>query len=180
MDAKPAPRTLQEQSMVIKAGENLPDAKFKVITGDGPAEVSLADLTKGRKTVIVGVPGAFTGTCHNTHIPGYLENLETLKARGIDEILVISVNDHHVMNAWQKALNAAGKLQFLADFDARFTKAIGMEIDMSAGGLGLRSRRYAIIAEDGVAISVNAEESPGIVDASGAGNILGRLQPQTS
>lgn len=166
--------------MTIKPGDKLPNATFKFITEDGPAEVTLADLTKGRKVVIVGVPGAFTSTCHNTHIPGYLENLEILKARGIDDIIVISVNDHNVMDAWLKASNAVGKMQFLADFDASFTKAIGMEMDMSVGGLGLRSRRYAIIAEDGVAISVNVEESPGIVDASGAGSILSKLSHKSN
>lgn len=142
---------------------------------DGPAEFNIAELSKGKKIVIVGLTGAFTTTCHNTHVPGYLENLETLKSKGVDEIIILSVNDHNVMDAWGKAMNADGKLKFAADFDASFTKEIGMDIDLAIAGLGVRSKRYAMIVDDGIVTDIDVDEGRGVVDVSGAASVLGKL-----
>ena len=161
--------------MTIKKGDHLPDVVLKTMADDGPAEFNISKVSEGRKIVIVGLTGAFTTTCHNTHIPGYLENLETLKAKGVDEIFIVSVNDHNVMGAWSKALNADGKLTFAADFDAEFTKQIGMDIDLAIAGLGLRSKRYAMIVDDRVVADVSIDEGRGVVDESGAAAVMGKL-----
>ncbi|MGI9401825.1 MAG: peroxiredoxin [Rhizobiaceae bacterium] len=161
--------------MAIKKGDRLPDVLLKRMSDDGPAEFSISKVSEGRKIVIVGLTGAFTTTCHNTHIPGYLENLETLKGKGVDEIIIVSVNDHNVMGAWGEALNADGKLTFAADFDAEFTKQIGMDIDLAIAGLGLRSKRYAMIVDDGIVTDVSIDEGRGVVDESGAAAVMEKL-----
>lgn len=161
--------------MAIKPGDRLPDVVLKTMADDGPAEFSISKLSEGKKIVIVGLTGAFTATCHNTHIPGYLENLETLKAKGVDEIIIVSVNDHNVMGAWSEAMKADGKLLFAADFDAKFTREIGMEIDLAVAGLGVRSKRYAMIVDNGIVTDISVDEGRGVVDASGAGAVLGKL-----
>ncbi len=161
--------------MTIAVGEKLPEAKFKEKTADGPVEVSTADLFSGKKVVLFAVPGAFTPICTLNHLPGYLENRDAILARGVDDIAVVAVNDWHVMGAWAQQSNAAGKIHFLADFDASFTKAMGLEADLSGGGLGLRSKRYSMLVEDGVVKSLNVEESPGQATVSGAAAMLEQL-----
>lgn len=161
--------------MTIAVGEKLPEAKFKEKTADGPVEVSTADLFSGKKVVLFAVPGAFTPTCTLNHLPGYLENRDAILARGVDDIAVVAVNDWHVMGAWAQQSNALGKIHFLADFDASFTKAMGLEADLSGGGLGLRSKRYSMLVEDGVVKSLNVEESPGQATVSGAAAMLEQL-----
>lgn len=161
--------------MTISVGSKLPDATFKERTSEGMEEVTTADVFGGRKVVLFAVPGAFTPTCHLNHLPGYLENRETILAKGVDDIAVVAVNDAFVMSAWAEATGGAGKIRFLSDWNADFTKAIGMDVDMSAGTLGIRSKRYSMIVEDGVVKQINVEETPGTADKSGAAAIIGQL-----
>ena len=161
--------------MTIAVGDKLPDLKLKERTPDGPAEVSTEDLFKGKRVVLFAVPGAFTPTCSLNHLPGYLDNRDAILAKGVDDIMVIAVNDHHVMGAWANHTGAAGKLRFLADWDAAFTKAIGLDADLSAGTLGIRSKRYSMLVEDGVVKKINLEPAPGKVEVSGGDTLLGQL-----
>lgn len=158
----------------IAAGQSLPDATFKVMTPDGPADLSVAEVFSGKRIVLFAVPGAFTPTCTMNHLPGYLENRETILARGIDAIAVVSVNDVWVMSQWAKATKADDKIIFLADGNGEFARAVGMQADMSVPGFGFRSRRYSMIVDDRVVRSVNVEAGRG-VDASGAARILEQL-----
>lgn len=157
--------------MTIAVGEKLPSASFRIKTADETRTVSTEEFFGGRKVVLVGVPGAFTPTCSDNHLPGFLENADALKARGVDEIAVVAVNDHHVMRAWEQASGAEGRIAFLADGNGDFTRAIGLEVDMSGGGLGRRARRFSMLVEDGVVRSLNLEEGRG-VGATGAARML--------
>ena len=157
--------------MTIAVGDRLPDLNFKERTADGPTDVSTGDLFSGKRVVLFAVPGAFTPTCSLNHLPGYLENRDAILAKGVDDIVVVAVNDHHVMGAWANATGAAGKLRFIADWDAAFTKALGLDADLSAGGLGVRSKRYAMAVEDGVVKILNIEDAPPTVDKSSAATL---------
>lgn len=161
--------------MTIAVGDKLPAATFKEKTAEGPVEITTEQLFAGKKVVLFAVPGAFTPTCSLNHLPGYLENRDAILARGIDDIAVVSVNDLHVMGAWATASGGMGKIHYLSDWNADFTKALGMEIDLSAGTLGLRSKRYSMLVEDGVVKSVNVEESPGQATVSGAAAMLEQI-----
>ncbi|MCY6381654.1 peroxiredoxin [Hoeflea prorocentri] len=161
--------------MTISVGDKLPEIAIKEATSDGMNEVSTGDIFSGKKVVLFAVPGAFTGTCSTVHVPGYLQNRDALLAKGVDEIAVLSVNDGFVMDAWAKATGGEGKIRFLADWDGAFTKAVGQDIDLSAGTLGVRSKRYAMIVEDGTVSALYVEPSPGEVTTSGAEAILDNL-----
>lgn len=161
--------------MTISVGQKLPDAKFKTMTADGARDLTTADVFAGKKVVLFGVPGAFTPTCSNNHLPGYLENHDAILAKGVDTIAVVSVNDHHVMTAWARFTGGEGKLLFLADGNGDFAKATGLDMDMSMGGLGLRTKRFSMIVEDGTVTALNLEESPGKAVTSGAAAILEQL-----
>ena len=161
--------------MTIAVGSTIPQAKFKEKTADGPVELSTDDLFKGKRVVLFAVPGAFTPTCTLNHLPGYLDNRDALIAKGVDEIAVVSVNDWHVMGAWAQASGGMGKIHFLADWDAAFTKALGLDIDLSGGGLGVRSKRYSMLVEDGVVKALNIEENPGQATVSSAEAMLEKL-----
>jgi peroxiredoxin len=161
--------------MTISVGDRIPAAKFRVMTPDGAVEKTDADIFAGKKVVLFAVPGAFTPTCHKNHLPGYVEQAGTIQAKGVDTIAVVAVNDHFVMGAWATATGAEDKILFLADGSSDFTKAVGLEFDLAAGGLGTRSKRYAMIVEDGVVKALNVEEAPGKADASGAEAMLGQL-----
>ena len=161
--------------MAIQVGERLPEVTFKVVTADGPVDKTTAEIFGGRKVVLFAVPGAFTGVCTMNHLPGFLDNLDHIKSKGVDEVAVVAVNDHHVMKAWSKATGGLGKIGFLADGSAVFTKAIGLENDMSAGGMGLRSKRYSMIVEDGVVKALNIEDVPGKAETSGAARLIEQL-----
>ncbi|THF51012.1 peroxiredoxin [Allorhizobium terrae] len=161
--------------MTIAIGDTLPAATFKEKTADGPVEITTDDLFKGKKVVVFAVPGAFTPTCTLNHLPGYLENRDALLAKGVDDIAVVSVNDWHVMGAWAQSTGGMGKIHFLADWDASFSKALGLDMDLSAGGLGVRSKRYAMLVEDGVVKSLDIEENPGQATVSSATAMLERL-----
>tara|TARA_R110002020_G_scaffold110627_8_gene255515 strand:+ start:1030 stop:1515 length:486 start_codon:yes stop_codon:yes gene_type:complete len=161
--------------VTIAIGDKLPEATFKEKTQDGMAETKVSDLFSGKKVVLFAVPGAFTPTCTLNHLPGFLENRDAILAKGVDEIAVVSVNDAFVMAAWEKATNGTGKLRYLSDWDASFTKSIGMDADLSAGTLGTRSKRYSMIVEDGKVTALNVEDSPGQAVASGAAALLEQL-----
>ncbi|MCY1664389.1 peroxiredoxin [Rhizobium sp. SL86] len=161
--------------MTIAVGDTLPAATFKEKTVDGPVEVTTEALFKGKKVVLFAVPGAFTPTCTMNHLPGYLENRDAILERGVDDIAVVAVNDMFVMGAWAEKSGGMGKIHFLSDWDASFTKALGLEIDISAAGLGVRSKRYSMLVEDGVVTSLNLEENPGQATVSGAAAMLEQL-----
>lgn len=161
--------------MTIQVGETLPDATFTEMTGEGPQPMSTADVFGGRKVVLFAVPGAFTPTCNRSHLPGFIENVDALKAKGVDSVVCVSVNDAFVMDAWAKQSGGDGKVQFLADGSAEFATALGLELDASAMGMGTRSRRYSMIVEDRVVKALNIEPKPGQADVSGATAILDQL-----
>jgi len=161
--------------MTIAVGDKLPDATFKTMTADGTKDITTAEIFAGRKVVLFGVPGAFTPTCSNNHLPGYLENYDAIRAKGVDEIAVVAMNDHFVMGAWQKFTGGEGKILYLADGNGEFIRALGLEADLSAGGLGLRSKRFSMIVENGKVTSLNVEDSPGQAVISGAAALLEKL-----
>lgn len=161
--------------MTIAVGDKLPDATFKVRTSEGLKDLTTQDLTAGKKVVLFAVPGAFTPTCHARHLPSYLENLDALKAKGVDTVACVAVNDAFVLDAWGKNAGADGKIVLLSDGNATFTKAVGLDFDGSGFGLGTRSRRYSMLIQDGVVTALNVEDSPGVMEVSGADTILAGL-----
>ncbi len=161
--------------MPIAVGDRLPAATFKTMTAEGPKEIGTADVFAGKKVVLFAVPGAFTPTCSRSHLPGYLANRDAILAKGVDTIAVTAVNDVFVMDAWSKANDADGKILFLADGSAAFATAIGLTLDLTGGGLGIRSQRYSMLVEDGVVKELNFEEKPGVADLTGGACMLGKL-----
>jgi peroxiredoxin len=161
--------------MTISVGDKLPSATFKTMTADGAKDITSAEIFDGKKVVLFGVPGAFTPTCNNNHLPGYLENHDAILARGVDRIAVVAVNDHHVMGAWARFTGGEGKLLYLADGNGAFAKAAGLDADLSAGGLGLRNKRFSMIVDNGTVTALNIEDAPGKVVESGAAKILEQL-----
>jgi peroxiredoxin len=161
--------------MAIKVGDRLPEAKFRVMGSEGPAWKTTDEVFKGKNIVLFAVPGAFTPTCSNNHLPGFLKNADAFKAKGVDAIAVTGVNDVFVMEAWKKSTGAAGKIEFLADGNGDFAKALDMTMDGSGGGLGTRSKRYAMLVEDGVVKKLNIEEAPGKAEISSAENLLKQM-----
>ena len=160
--------------MAIKEGDKVPSVTLQQMTADGLQQVSTDDFFKGKRIVVVGVPGAFTPVCSTQHLPGFVQNVDAIKAKGVDKIACISVNDAFVMDSWGKAQNAGDGVVMLADGNADFTKAAGFEWDVSKFGMGLRSRRFAMLVEDGVIKNLLLEEGTGL-DISTAENLLGRL-----
>lgn len=160
--------------MTISVGDTLPSMTLKTGTDDGPSEVSTDALFKGRKVVLFSVPGAFTPTCSAKHLPGFVEKADAMKAKGVDEIACLAVNDAFVMGAWGKANGCAGKVTMLADGNAEFTKALGLEMDASANAMGIRGQRFALIAEDGKVTHLFVEE-PKQFNVSSAENVLAHL-----
>jgi glutaredoxin/glutathione-dependent peroxiredoxin len=161
--------------MTIAIGQTFPAGKFKLITADGPKDVSAHDLFGKGTVVLVGVPGAFTPTCNDNHVPGYLENAEAMKERGVDAVYILSANDHHVMRAWEKSLGSSGKVQMISDWDASYAKALGLDMDASAFGLGVRAKRFSILFKDGKVSAVNAEDNPGQVSKTSAAEMIAAL-----
>ncbi len=168
--------------MTIQAGDKLPEGKLMEATEfDGatgcpmpPKEVNVAEASKGKKIVVFGLPGAFTPTCNNNHVPSYVANFDKLKAKGVDEIWCLATNDAFVMAAWGKTLGTAGKVRMLGDGSADYAKALGLSLDLTARGMGVRSNRYAMIVQDGVVKDV-AVEGPGKFEVSGAEAVLAKL-----
>ncbi len=161
--------------MTIQVGDRLPNATFRLVTSDGARPVTAQEFFAGKKIVLFGLPGAFTPTCHKNHLPGFLAHAADFKAKGVAEIAMTAVNDHYVLAAWSKATGADGHIAFLADGAADFAKAAGLDFDASSGGLGLRSKRYSMLVEDGVVKLLNIEEAPGKADVSGAAHLLGQM-----
>jgi cytochrome c peroxidase len=159
--------------MTISVGDALPDATMTRIGDNGPETVNLGDLTKGRKVVLFAVPGAFTPTCHSAHVPSFMRTKDQFEGKGVAEIICVSVNDPFVMKAWGEATGATDAgLTLLADAESTFTSAIGMNFDAPPAGLMARSKRYAMIVEDGVVKALNEEESPGTCEISGGEALL--------
>jgi len=153
--------------MSINNGDRLPDGSFMTMTEKGPAPISSDDVFKGKRVVLFAVPGAFTPTCSNKHLPGYLERYDEFKTKGIDTIACMAVNDAFVMDAWSKAKGADGKVLMLADGNGDYTKKLGLELDASKHGMGTRGRRFSAIVEDGVVKELNVE-APGEFKVSSA------------
>ena len=151
--------------MSIKVGDRLPEATFTTMTVDGPKPLTTTEVFGGRKVVLFSVPGAFTPTCSKQHLPGYVKQADDLKAKGVGSIVCLAVNDVFVMDAWAKSQGADGKVLMLADGNADFTKKIGLELDASKHGMGTRSQRFSLIAEDGVVTTLNIE-APGKFEVS--------------
>lgn len=161
--------------MTIKNGDALPaDVKLKEMGDQGPKDVSVGELTKGKRVVFFAVPGAFTPTCSMKHLPGFVEQAAAIKGKGVDDIVCLSVNDAFVMNAWGKDQGAGGKVRMLADGNGDFTKAVGLEMDASGFGMGKRSQRYAMIVKDGKVEQLLVEPGPGL-NASSAQSVLEKL-----
>jgi len=160
--------------MTIAIGDHLPEVEFLMMTGDGQQKVSTDVIFAGRKVVLFAVPGAFTPTCSRNHLPGFLANVEAIKAKGVDSVVCVTVNDIHVVNAWSKHMGAEGKITMLADDNGKFTRAVGMIRFFPDSGMGERSRRYSMIVENGVVRQLNVEDKPG-VNVSGADTILRQL-----
>ena len=167
--------------MTIKVGDKLPPGKLSEYIETesegcvvGPNEFSIEDLTRGRKVAIFGLPGAFTPTCSAKHVPSYIDNRDALKKKGIDEVICISVNDAFVMGAWARDQKSGGKVRMMADGSGTYTKALGLEQDLTARGLGIRSQRYSMIVDNGVVKALNVE-APGKYEVSGAETMLKQL-----
>ena len=168
--------TTNGHDQMIKIGDSLPDANFLVMRDEGKQTITTADIVKDRKIVLFGLPGAFTPTCHKNHLPGYLNSIDGIHALGVDEVAVVAVNDVFVMDAWAKATGGKGHILFLADGNAEFAKACGLEIDLSAGGMGTRCLRFSMIVEDGTVTHFNLEDNPGEAEKSGAAVIIEQLK----
>ncbi len=162
--------------MPISTGDKLPEATLMQIGADGPEPVSLAEKTQGRKVVIFAVPGAFTPTCHQAHVPSFIRTHDQFTANGVDEIICVSVNDPFVVRAWGEATGAeeAG-ITMLADPQAEFTKAIGMDFSAPPAGLMDRSKRYAMLVDDGVVTLLHEEENPGACETSAGEGLLAAM-----
>jgi peroxiredoxin len=163
------------EDAMIKVGDRLPAAKFRVMSGEGPQVKTTDDVFKGKKVALFAVPGAFTPTCTNMHMPSFLNNADAFKQKGIDTIAVTGVNDVFVMEAWKKATNAGDKIMFLSDGNAEFAKALDLTLDASGNGLGIRSKRYSLIAEDGVVKKLNVEEAAGKCDLTNGAELLKQI-----
>ncbi|MEM8770696.1 MAG: peroxiredoxin [Pseudomonadota bacterium] len=160
--------------MTISKGDKVPNVKVMMATAEGPSEAQTATVLGEGKVALFAVPGAYTPTCSAKHLPGFVENAEALKAKGVDKIVCMSVNDAFVMDAWGKDQNAGGKVEMLADGNGEFSRALGLTMDGSAFGLGERSQRFSIILDNGVVQTLNVEE-PGAFDVSSAEHMLSQL-----
>src|SRR5258705_7180491 len=178
LPGQPPSHVKQEAVMAIKVGDKLPEGTLTEFVETerpgctvGPNAFQVGDLTKGKKIVIFGVPGAFTPTCSAKHVPSFVQNIDKLKAKGVDEVWCISVNDPFVMGAWGKDQKSEGKVRMMADGSATFTKALGMEFDLVARGMGVRSQRYSMLVDNGVVKSINLQ-GPGKFEVSDADTML--------
>jgi peroxiredoxin len=163
-----------ENMMTIKVGDRIPSVTLMEMQDGKPAPVKTDDFFKGRRIALFALPGAFTPTCSAKHVPGFVANHDALKARGVDAIACLSVNDAFVMGAWGKDQQAGDKVHMLADGNGEFTDKVGLAMDGTKFGMGKRSQRYSMVVEDGVVKSLNVEE-PGAFEVSGAEHMLGQL-----
>lgn len=160
--------------MTISVGDRIPAAALTQMGAEGPKPVSTEELFSGRKVAVFAVPGAFTPTCSAKHLPGFVEQADAIRAKGVDAIVCVAVNDVFVMDAWGKSQNVGDKVTMLADGSGQFAKALDVELDLVGRGLGVRSRRYSMIVDDGVVTSLNLEEGGGF-EVSDAGTLLSQL-----
>jgi glutaredoxin/glutathione-dependent peroxiredoxin len=161
--------------MTIEVGQKIPAMTLRYVSAEGPKEISSQELFGGKKVVLFAVPGAFTPACSQRHLPGYVDKAADLKAKGVDTIACIAVNDPAVMGAWGKSQNVGDKVLMLADGSADFARAVGLDIDLSRAGLGTRSKRYSMLIEDGTVKALNVEQAPPQVDVSSAEAMLKAL-----
>ena len=159
---------------MIKVGDTVPSTKVHVATTDGPKETTTEELFGGKKVVLFAVPGAFTPTCSARHLPGFLQNMEPLKAKGVDAVLCMAVNDGFVLNAWARDQGVDGQITMIADGNAAFTRALGLELDLTARGMGIRAQRFAMVVDDKVVKTLNVE-NPGGFEVSRAESVLEAL-----
>ena len=158
---------------MIKIGDRLPDTTFMTMGADGaPKPMKTTEVFGAKKVALFAVPGAYTGVCSKQHMPSYVENYDALKKNGFDLVACTSTNDIFVLSNWAKDSKADGKILMLGDGSAEFAKKIGLEIDLSGRGMGVRSKRYSMVVEDGVVKQLNIEEQPGVVEKSGAARLL--------
>lgn len=160
--------------MTIQVGDSIPSATLNVMTEDGPSAITTDDIFKGKTVALFGLPGAFTPTCSAQHLPGFVANADALKAKGVDSIVCLAVNDVFVMGAWGKDQNVGDKVTLVADGSASFTKAAGLELDLTERGLGLRCQRFSMVVDDGVVKSLNIDPA-GTFEATSAEKILEQL-----
>ena len=160
--------------MAINVGDKVPTATLKYLSAEGPKEITTDELFRGKKVAVFAVPGAFTPTCSQRHLPGYIERAADIKGKGVDTIACVSVNDAFVMGAWGKDQNSGDKVMMLADGSGDFTRAVGLELDLTKGGLGMRSQRYSMLVDNGVVKALNIEK-PGQFDVSSAESMLKAL-----
>jgi peroxiredoxin len=163
------------KAMAIKVGDKVPESTLMRMTDSGPAPITTGDLFKGKKTAVFGLPGAFTPTCSAKHVPSYLNSADKLKAKGIEQIVCLSVNDAFVMNAWGKDQKVGDKILMAGDGSADLTKKLGLELDLTARGMGTRCRRFSMVVEDGVVKQINIEPNPGGMEVSDAETMLKQL-----
>ena len=160
--------------MTIQVGDSIPSATLSIMTADGPSAITTDDIFKGKTVALFGLPGAFTPTCSAQHLPGFVANADALKAKGVDSIVCLAVNDAFVMGAWGKDQNVGDKVTLVADGSAQFTKAAGLELDLTERGLGLRCQRFSMVVDDGVVKSLNIDPA-GTFEATSAEKILEQL-----
>ncbi|MCE7901983.1 MAG: peroxiredoxin [Gammaproteobacteria bacterium PRO9] len=160
--------------MTIKAGDRIPEGKLGIMTKEGPGYLTTQELFKGKKVVLFSVPGAFTPTCSNSHLPGYIKHAAEIKAKGVDTIACMAVNDAFVMDAWGKDRGVGDKVLMLADGNGEFTRALGLELDASGFGMGKRSQRFSMVVDNGIVKELNVE-APREFKVSTAECVLGQL-----
>jgi len=161
--------------MTIKVGDKIPSVTLRQVTPEGPKEITTDAFFAGKKVALFAVPGAFTPACSQRHLPGYVDKASDIKAKGVDEVACVAVNDPAVMGAWGKEQRTEGKVSMLADGSGDFVRALGLELDLSKNGLGIRSKRYSMLVDNGVVKSLNVEQQPGQVDTSSAETMLKAL-----
>ncbi len=159
--------------MTIKVGDTIPFIKLSTMGPEGPEDISTDEILKGKKVIIFGVPGAFTPTCSAKHLPGFVEHAAAIKAKGVDSIVCVSVNDVFVMGAWSQDQNVNGQIIMVADGSAKFASAAGLELDLIERGMGIRNQRFSMLVEDGVVITLNVDNR--IFEKTSAEYILSNL-----
>ena len=161
--------------MTINVGDKLPSVTLRQVTPEGPKEITTDEFFRGKKVALFAVPGAFTPACSQRHLPGYVEKAADIRAKGVDEVACVAVNDPAVLTAWGKDQRCEGKVTMLADGSGDFARALGLDLDLTKAGLGMRSKRYSMLVDNGVVKSLNVEQSPGQVELSGADSMLKAL-----
>ena len=161
--------------MTIQIGDTLPDGSFTVMGNTEPSAQTVAEIFEGRKVLLFAVPGAFTPTCHKSHMPGYLEHLDEIRAKGVDQVACLAVNDVFVLDHWAKASGVEGRILVLADGSATFVRSLGLELDANAFGLGVRAQRFAMVVDNRVIRELAVEPDPTKVTVTGAEALLQKL-----